>query len=123
LGQHLGVARCYFAEPGSQADEIRVTDDWHRPDLPDLAGTFQAQEFGTEDWCRAYRSHPLAIADVTIDALTKPFAERYRQQGLAAYALVPYLQDKRWVVSLAAVHDEVRAWAEDEISLLEDVVA
>jgi PAS domain S-box-containing protein len=123
VGEHLGVQRCGFVENERGAQSLKVIPGWMRDPLPSLAGRHAVQALGDAEWQRTLGSARIAIADVTTHPQTRAVADNYRQRGVRAYAGAPFARDGHWVASLTVTSNEPRPWEEDEVALLEHVIA
>ena len=123
VGEHLEVARCYFAEPGTQPDTIVVRDDWAREGVPSVAGEYDRAEFGAIEWWEACPSQSNVLTDVVSDEQTKPYAARFQALGIRSCVLVPHSRDKRLVALFIVADEKPRRWTDDELDLLENVTA
>jgi PAS domain S-box-containing protein len=123
VGEHLGVQRCGFVENERGSGMLKVIPGWLRDPLPTLAGRHELHALGDAEWQRTLGSSRIAIDDVATDPHTRPYAENYRMRGVRAYAGAPFVRDGSWVASLTVTCDQPRAWSNDELVLLGDVVA
>lgn len=124
VGEHLGVDRCGFVENEPLSQSVKVIHGWIRDaGLPSLAGRHELQELGDNEWQRRLGSTRIAVADVTANPHTARFAEYYRQRGVCAFAGAPFIREGTWVATLTATTKQPREWREDELGMLDHVVA
>jgi PAS domain S-box-containing protein len=123
VGEYLGVQRCGFVENERASGMLKAIAGWTREPLPTLAGRHEMQALGDSEWQRKLGSARIAIEDVTTDPHVRPFAEYYRTRGVRSYAGAPFVREGQWVATLTVTSDEPRRWTDNELSLLEHVVA
>ena len=122
LGEALGVDRCYFSAYDHEGDAVRIGRDWHRADLPSVAG-----EYGLTDYQEyvdvLYAQGTAVIPDVEDPSLAPVVARTLARFGLRAFLAVPLLDGGRFVAAVAAaMSDGPRVWTPDEVSLMETVL-
>lgn len=121
VGDHLEIHRCYFFEPLSETNGVRITENWHRPGVTGIAGDYALSGFGSGNWSSAVQSRRVVVEDVSKE--TELRADCFFSLGIQAYVTVPFSRGGQWVVGLAAAFDAPRGWNDGELKLLEDVVA
>lgn len=123
LGQHLGADRCCFIEADDAMERLTITDDWVREERPKLEGHFEPDQFGPEILWRTSAAGVVAIADVESHLFTRDFAEKFARLGIRAFSIAPFSQAGHLRTLLAVGSDVPRAWRDDELRLLENVVS
>ncbi|HVS51647.1 MAG TPA: PAS domain S-box protein [Opitutaceae bacterium] len=121
LGHHLGAQRCGFVENRGDV-EVAVIKGWVRDPLPSLAGHYRTADFGGREAWHAIARGKVAIDDITTHVLTREFAANFTELGVRAIMTAPFVREDRWVAAIALTSGQPRAWTEDEVALLEDVV-
>ena len=114
LGRELGADRCYYGLFDESYDQIRIGRDWHRDDLPALAGEYPLS--GT----RPLPGRPLRRRKNA--GRQRRAARRCRRAPFHERALisVPFYDGGRCVAALTvAMADRPRAWTPGEVSLVE----
>lgn len=124
VGQALGADRCYFSVYDPQRNAVRIARDWHRGDLPSVAGQYLLSEY--QDYVDALYASGSGTA-VVADAQRPdvPFAIRRVLSGFGIRALlaVPLFDDGKFAAALSAsMNGAPRAWTPEEVSLMETVL-
>ena len=118
LGETLGVDRVVYGEIDAARGAFVVERDWHRPNLPSLAGSRYAFGAFGPDMARAGRSgEVVAVADVALDSRTAAFQSAYAALGAVGYLLVPLVKTGQLVAFLALACGHSHRWSECEIAL------
>ena len=122
LGEALGADRCYFSLYDPQADAVRIARDWHRSDLPSVAGEYGLSAYqGYVD--ALYAEGTARVADVADPAVAPDVRRVLSGFGIRAFLAVPLLDSGRFVAAIAAsINDGPRVWTPEEASLMEAVL-
>jgi len=122
LGEALGADRCYFSLYDAQADAVRIARDWHRPDLPSVAGEYGLSAY--QDYVDTlYARGSAVIADARDPAVAPAVRRVLSGFGIRAFLAVPLLDGGKFVAAIAAsMNDGPRAWTPEEVSLMEAVL-
>ena len=124
LGEYLKVDRCIWHEINVEADLAIVHQDWHQPDLPSAAGTYQLSDFKTAELkALSMAGQTLVISDIANHPHTAHLVANYGAASIGALVDVPCLQEGRWVALLVLTSQAVRHWRPDEVSLMQEMVA
>ncbi|WP_438483417.1 PAS domain S-box protein [Oleiharenicola lentus] len=124
LGKRLNADRCYFVECHEVRDVIIVSENWLRdPNKASLAGSYALSQFGDRKWWNAYASGNFRVEDVTEHPLTQATADPYLKLGVRSYAVQPFREKGAWQTVISVTEKEPRAWTDDEMAIMEDVVA
>ncbi|BDI29582.1 hypothetical protein CCAX7_16330 [Capsulimonas corticalis] len=126
LGEALKADRCYFSFNDLAADSHWVGQDFHRSDLPSLAGHYRISEFqvNPEDFYPNERT--LIIPDAMEDRWSLPevLLSALRKLRLRSAISVRIFEGERRVATLSvAMADKPRDWTDDEVRLVEAVAA
>lgn len=123
LGEFLAVDRCYFVECDPGRELIIAGPNWCRPGTASVAGRYPLHDFGGLEWWRHYTSGNFAVEDVTLNAFTRSHARPYDALGIRAYLVQPFHREGDCAAALAVTESRPRAWRDDEMQLVEAVVA
>ncbi len=123
VGEYLGVQRCGWVENERGTGMLKVIPGWMREPLASLAGRHDVQRLGDNEWQRALGSARIAIGDVLADPHTRNYADYYCQRGVRAYAGAPFIRDGKWVATLTVTCGTPRVWTDEDLAVLESVVA
>jgi PAS domain S-box-containing protein len=124
VGRYIGAQRCHFVECHVAENRVVIRDDWVAdPSLRSFAGTYSLFDYGGIDWWRRYSSGNFSVEDVLSDPLTRERAPTYLRNGVRSYAVQPFRRDADWTVVLAVTDATPRAWRDEDMSLLEEVIA
>jgi PAS domain S-box-containing protein len=125
LGRYLRVGRAGYAEVDATAKFFEVGRDWTDGTMPSLVGRHRLDDFGPRvaDELRAGRV--IRVDDVLSDPITagETAAATFARIGTRAGIVVPLMEDGRVRAFLYVSHAEPRHWHDDQVVLLEEVVA
>lgn len=122
LGEYLQASRCYFAE-WEDYDRVGVSEDWMAAAGVSVSGLHDLKEYGMEPWWDLLTSSNAGIEDLETHPLVGDFLPQYRALQIRAYATVRFKQDEHRLVTLVATSDRPRKWRQDELALMENVLA
>jgi PAS domain S-box-containing protein len=124
LGQYLNVDRCFWHKIDWENRVAIIERNWVRADVSDLAGIYPLENFFTSEQfdCLA-AGETLVVSDVTTHPHTAPYAQSYQPLTVAAFVAVPCIQLGQWVANLSINVATARNWREDEVELLQEIVA
>jgi PAS domain S-box-containing protein len=117
LGEHLGVARCTFAEINIERGLVKVERDYRRHSHS-LAGSYPLQRFGAALIDDAKAGHTIVSNNAAHDERTAAESEAVEKAGLGAFILTPLLRDGRLAACLLVAAAEPRTWREEEVALV-----
>lgn len=125
LGEALQADRCYFNHFYPSQDAIRIGQDWHRPDLPSIAGDYSLSQVQPllldELFCNGAT---LTLNDVRESFLPTPTAELLEQIGYRSLITAPFYRQNELTAILVVVMTVARRdWTPDEVALVDAVVA
>ncbi len=123
VGQHLAVDRCYISEWGEDMRTVTVSEDWHTPALPSLAGTHDLTNFGSLGWWKKISVGAQAFSDVETEDHARDALPAYRALGVRAFATASFPRHSGTIITLAATTQTSRAWQPEELSVLENAIA
>lgn len=122
LGEALGVDRAYFSLLDLVRDVSWTGRDFHRADLPSVAGTYRISDYQID--LAQYYPHgkTLVLADILTEEWPAPMQEAIHALRVRASISVPLFDGGVLVGTLAvAMADVPRVWTPDEVALLEAV--
>jgi PAS domain S-box-containing protein len=120
LGRHLGAARIGFSEMQPDDETVLVTNGY-ADGLPPVNGLFPLLDFGPYHAQQMRQGKTISYDDVQADRRgARAFG---LELGTRAHVSVPLRRNGRYTGSLYVTHNKPRAWAADEITLIEDVAA
>ncbi|HEY1111624.1 MAG TPA: PAS domain-containing protein, partial [Opitutaceae bacterium] len=122
LGEYLRASRCYFAE-WEGYDRVGVSEDWRAEPGLSVSGLHNLTEYGMEPWWDLLTSSSVGIEDLEANPLVGEFLPRYQALKIRGYATVRFKQDDHRLVTLVATSDRPRMWRQDELALMENVLA
>jgi PAS domain S-box-containing protein len=124
LGEYLNVDRCFWHEIDWENRVAIIDHNWRREGVTDLAGTSPLENFFTSEQfdCLA-EGQTIIVPDVTTHPHTAPYAQSYQPVTIAAFVAVPCIQLGQWIANLSINCTTARNWRDDEVALLQEVVA
>ncbi|HET9834857.1 MAG TPA: GAF domain-containing protein, partial [Rhodanobacteraceae bacterium] len=121
LGTRFGCDRVYVAEVSEDEDRVFVLPDYHRPDLPGVAGEYDLG--GMEELLAALRGgQPLVVDNTEVAALPDATRALLDSLGIRALTANILIKSGRLSWALLAGHSHPREWKPDEILLMADVM-
>lgn len=122
LGEYLDASRCYFAE-WEGYDRVGVSEDWMAEAGLSVSGLHDLKEYGLEPLWDLLTSSSVGIEDMDTNPLVGSFLPQYQALKIRGYATVRFKQDEHRLVTLVATSDRPRKWRQDELALMENVLA
>jgi len=123
VGEHLDVHRVYFAEVNQSSLSIEVNADWVRERGATVVGSYRLADFGAAEFFTSLRSGRLGIDDVAVHPLTRDRRAVFDGFRMRAIALAASARTGHDPVYLVAHERAPREWRDDEVAVLEDVIA
>ena len=120
IGVHLGLSLCAFVQINEAADEVVITHDWHRDDVPSLVGVHRLANFVGEDFIRTARAGEIIVVRATA-ADPHTDTAKFAALGIASFVCVPLIQDGQWRFAMGLYHSAAYGWREDEIELAREL--
>lgn len=123
LGDHLAASRVVYGEADPGSDETFTNHREYRrdPAMPTSLGQHRWDDFGARVAGGVRAGRTLAATDVRADpAHAGDDLAAYDAVGVRAYIAVPVVRAGRTVAYLAVNQTTPRAWAADEIALVEE---
>ncbi|MCL1462943.1 PAS domain S-box protein [Argonema galeatum A003/A1] len=124
LGEYLNVDRCVWHAINSDNGLAIVEQEWRRQEVPSVIGVHRLSDFASPDLLVQYQAgQTVVVSDVTTNPYTALLAANYISFGTRALVAVSCLYEGRWVALLVVNARTVRHWLEDEVALLQEIVA
>jgi signal transduction histidine kinase/PAS domain-containing protein/ActR/RegA family two-component response regulator len=122
LGEHMGVTRCAYADLEPDNDRFTIRDDWTVPGALSTAGVYSLDLFGPRAASDMREGRTLVIRNTDRELTPSEGADTFNAIGIKAIICCPLVKEGRLVAMMAVHHDAPRAWTDDDIALLEQVV-
>jgi sigma-B regulation protein RsbU (phosphoserine phosphatase) len=111
-----------FALIDTARDLLQIGQDWHRADLPPLAGEYRISRFAVDVEELFGAGRTLMVADVRLGPWSEQTVAALDQMQVRSLLEVPFYEEGRLVAVLAvAMANAPRAWTSDEVALVEAV--
>ena len=122
LAAHLHLSLCAFVEVDEAADQVVIAHEWHRDDVPGIAGAHRLADFVDPEFIRLARSGEIIVVrDTAADPVTDPV--KFAALKIASFLCVPLLQNRQWRFALCLYHSEPYHWRDDEIEVTRELTA
>ena len=122
IAEHFDLSVCAFAEIDETAEQVVITHDWHRDDVPGLVGTYRLGDFVEEEFIRVARTgEAIVVSDTTSDPRTT--SEKFAALQIKSFVCVPLNRDGQWRFALCLYHSQPCDWRDDEIELARELTA
>ena len=120
MAAHLQLSHCVFVDIDETAERVVVRHDWHREDVPGLAGVYRLADFVGEKFIRTARAgEAIVVSDVATDPRTDP--RQFAALKVASFISMPLLRDGHWRFTLGLHKSEPHDWRDDEIELTREL--
>ena len=120
MGAYLNLSLCAFVEIDETAEQVTISYDWHREDVPGLVGVYRLADFVGEEFLRAARAGEIVVVrDTAMDPRTNP--EGFAPLKIASFISVPLIRDGQWRFALCLYHSTPYDWREDEVELTREL--
>jgi PAS domain S-box-containing protein len=124
LGEYLNVDRATWFKVDWARRLATLDLEWYRDGLVSHQGVYAIADFlPPELQVALFAGESVAIADVTTDPLVAPYLHTYQQLGMGAFVNIPCLDEGRWAATFNVNTSNVRIWRDDEIALMQAIVA
>ena len=120
IADELGLDRVYFVTANSDNDEVLVTHEVRRADLPAMLGLYHSSDFPGA--IKEFLERSITYADVRVDPrLTELDRQSFAGFGAVGFAAVPIRRGSGTLIwAIGAVSTKPRHWAAGDIVLLEE---
>jgi len=120
LAAYLQLSICAFVDINESAEQVVISHDWHRPDVPSLIGVHRLADFVEDEFIRVARAGEIIVVrDVAADPRTSP--EKFAALKIASFVCAPLIRDGQWRFALCLYHSELYDWRDDEIELIREL--
>src|SRR5690348_6607378 len=125
LGEHLGVARCGYAEVRLDMRQMDVKAEWTDERQASAMGVQSMTQSSEAVRATFLAGKTFVVRDVHHDAreAVRERAGRYLAWGARALVGAPLIHNGRWVALLYMADARPRAWSSAEIALIEEMAA
>ncbi|RYY82537.1 MAG: response regulator, partial [Comamonadaceae bacterium] len=121
LGEHLSATRCAYADVDPDNDRFTIRSDWS-PGVPSSVGVYSLDLFGPQAASNLRSGRQLVVEDVDRELGDDNGGRMFNAIGIKAIVCAGLVKHGR-LVAMMAVHQAVpRRWADDELSVINDVV-
>jgi len=122
LGEHMGVARCAYADLEPDNDHFTIRDDWTAEGVASTAGKYSLDQFGTRAAASLRAGQTLVIRDMDTELPAEDGGGTFNAIGIKAIICCPLVKEGRLAALMAVHHATPRQWTTDDIMLVEEVV-
>jgi PAS domain S-box-containing protein len=120
IGAQFGLSLCAFVNIDESAEQVVISHDWHRADVPSLTGVHRMADFVAEEFIRTARAGAIIVVpDTAADPRTNP--ETFAALKIASFICVPLIRDAQWRFALCLYHSAPYRWRDDEIELAREL--
>jgi PAS domain S-box-containing protein len=124
LGKYLKVDGATWCEIDWKRRSATVHRSWRRDGLGRRSGVYAIADFLSPELQAAmFAGESVAIADVAADPFTAPYLDNYQRMSVCAFISIPCINEDNWVATIHVNTKTVRVWRDDEVALIESVVA
>ena len=111
-----------FAEIDETAEQVVINHNWHRQDVPSLAGVYRLADFVEETFIQiAHTGEVIVVGNVATDSRTDP--GKFATLKIASFVCVPLIRDGQWRFAMCLYKSAAYDWREDEIALMRELTA
>ncbi len=121
LGEALSADRSFYVTYDLARNRAQVSQDWHREDLPSLAGGYSPLDFGSL-LGELFPMARTAVVDDVRAAFSPALASAFEASDQRAVLAVPFFDGESLVAALfVSQADAPRAWTTEDTALAEQV--
>lgn len=122
LGQKIGASRVVYGEVDESQTFVYMRRDWTAVDVGSVAGATKVMnDFGPELIADLLAGKVVVNTDVSLDHRTALYADAYRQIGVRAELLMPFINSSKLRLVLAFHRSTPHHWNSEEIELGKDM--
>ena len=122
IATHFNLSTCAFVDVDETAEQVVVSHEWHRDDVPALVGAHHLADFVGAEFIRVARTgEVIVVRNTATDASTTD--EKFAALKIASFICVPLIRDGQWRFALCLYHSTPYDWREDEIELARELTA
>lgn len=124
LGEALGADRCYVSLWDAMGDRILVHEDYHRADLPSVAGSYSASQYAPV-MDMLFARGTAVVPDVRASELPDAVIAMMLGFELKSVLSVPFFDGDGQITAalMVAMTEGPRQWTPEEVSLVEAAAA
>lgn len=122
LGEHLKATRCAYADVDGDNDRFTIRNDWSAPGVPSSAGVYSLELFGPQATSNLRNGRHLVVRDVDRELGDEGGGRMFNAIGIKAIICAGLVKHGRLVAMMAVHQATPRAWTDDEIQLVAEVV-
>jgi len=120
ISAYFDLSICAFVEIDEKAEQVVINHEWHRDDVPGLAGTHLLADFVGEEFIRVARTgEAIVVCDTASDVRTHD--EKFATLKIASFICMPLIRGREWQFALCLYRSVPYAWREDEIELAREL--
>ena len=120
MAAHLQLSLCAFVDIDETTERVVVRHDWHREDVPGIAGVHRLANFVGEKFLLAARAgQAIVVSEVATDPRTNP--QQFAALKIASFICMPLMRDGQWRFALCLYKSEPHDWRDDEIELTREL--
>jgi PAS domain S-box-containing protein len=121
IGNYFEVKWCMFSEV-TDARTAVVSQGWNADDVKSLKGTYQMQDFLSEEQVAKNNSgKPTVVNDTETDPRVN--AENFKSLGVRSLIITPHVRNSVWNFMISVIDNKPRIWREDEVILIKEVTS
>ena len=121
VGEALNADRSFYVTYNPARGDAQVSKDWHRADLPSIAGGYRAADFGPL-LGELFREPRTAVVPDVREAFSAAVASVFESFRHRAVLVAPFFDGGDLVAALyVSMADVPRAWTGEEVALVEQV--
>jgi PAS domain S-box-containing protein len=118
---HLNLTGCTLVKVDESSDQLEVTHNSHRPNTPNLLGTYSLSSFLSPAFIQsALTGETLIVRDIHTDP--RAASEKHAQLGIGSFVTVPLIRNGKLSYLFTIYQSTPQDWREDEVELLQEVV-
>lgn len=122
LAEYLGATRCAYADMDPDGDRFTIRSDWSAPGVPSSVGNYSLSTFGSLAEARLRVGEHLVVRDVDGELADDDGARTFRSIGIKAIICASLIKGERLVALMAVHQDQPRAWSDDDVAVVAEVV-
>lgn len=120
VGRLFGASVCAFIEIDEAGDKALIFDEWHRPGVRSLIGTYDLRQYVTneyKDWMSS--GQEVVVRNAQEDGRISD-KEKLAALGIGSFINVPLIRDGKWKYALGVYHEHPYDWRDDELLLIQE---
>ena len=122
LAAHFDLSICAFVEIDEAAEQVVISHDWHRDDVPSLVGSHRLADFVGAEFIRLARAGEAIVVPDTAKN-THTTAGKFAALKVASFICMPLVREEQWRFALCLCHSAPYDWRPDEIELTRELTA